>query len=409
MRYVAIPISMLQVGQPLPVDIWSDTGQLLLKKGQPIVSEQHRDKLHAFNASATPGDAMAWQRAYERMVHESLREGVDVQTLAGLPMPARIREMDYVVSKPLSGGWSDLQEVLRGILYQGGLAIQPLVRLDGVACTVLKLLDADADDGLFRLFQMLTDNSLGYCATHALLCGSISLLTSDKLGLDPRVRRSLLDAALTQNMAMARDQDSLASHHTRPTVWQRRLIAEHPALAVDILRKLGFEDEDTLDIVRWHHQPGDPQALARNALARSILSTADIFVAKMASRKTRPPLPSITAAKAIVKGIDGAKGVGGDTPNVGAAMATATGFYPPGTFVLLGNGDTAVVAQRSARANAPWVVPVMDKDSMPIIHYTCRDTSDPDWAMAAPLNFQTVRIAVNADKVQRARSRLPKG
>ncbi len=405
MRYVPIPISMLQVGQPLPVDIWSDTGQLLLKKGQPIVSGQHRDKLHAFNASATPGDAMAWQRAYERMVHEMLREGVDVQTLASLPMPARIRDMDYVVSQALSGGWLDVQDVLRGILYQGGLAINPLVRLDGVARTVQKLLNADTDDGLFRLFQMLSDNSLGYCATHALLCGSMSLLTADKLGLDPSLRRSLLDAALIQNMAMARDQDSLATHHAAPTAWQRSLIADHPALACETLNRLGLEDEDTLDIVRWHHHPNDPQALGRNALARRILFTADIFVAKMASRKTRPPLPSISAAKAIVKGVDGAPG---DASNVGAAMATATGFYPPGTFVLLTNGDTAVVAQRSTRANAPWVVPVMDKDSMPILHYTCRDTHDPDWAMAAPLNFQTVRIAVSADKVQRARSRLPK-
>ena len=39
MTYVPIPIAMLAVGSPLPVDVWSDTGQLLLKKGQPIVSE----------------------------------------------------------------------------------------------------------------------------------------------------------------------------------------------------------------------------------------------------------------------------------------------------------------------------------------------------------------------------------
>ena len=43
---------MLEVGKPLPVDVWSGTtGQLLLRKGQPIVSEQHRDKLYGFNAS----------------------------------------------------------------------------------------------------------------------------------------------------------------------------------------------------------------------------------------------------------------------------------------------------------------------------------------------------------------------
>jgi hypothetical protein len=76
--------------------------------------------------------------------------------------------------------------------------------------------------------------------------------------------------------------------------------------------------------------------------------------------------------------------------------------------VLLANGDTAVVAQRGVRANAPWVVPVMDKNSMPVVQYICRDTNDPTWALVTPLNFQSVKIAVSADRVQKARSRLPK-
>lgn len=402
MKYVPIPIAMLEVGSPLPIDIWSDTGQLLLKKGQPVVSEQHRAKLHAFNACSTPGDALAWQRAYERMVHEMLRDGVDVQTIARAPMPQRIREVDYVVATPLSGGWPDLQDVLRGILYQGGLAINPLSRLEGIARTVEKLLAADADDALFRLFQLLGDNSLGYCATHALLSGAISLLTADKIGLDASVRRNLLDAALTQNLSMARDQDSLSRQNATPTDWQRKLIADHAALSADTLRTLGLEDEDTLDLVRWHHRPQDPSALPRNAMARRVLATADGFVAKMAARKTRSPLPPIAAAKAIFTGDHGG------VANVGAAMATTTGFYPPGTYVLLANGDTAVVAQRGVRANTPWVIPVMDKNSMPVIQYICRDTQDPAWALVTPLSFQSVRITVSADRAQRARSRLPK-
>lgn len=402
MKYVPIPIALLEVGRPLPIDVWSDTGQLLLKRGQPVVSEQHRDKLHAFNASSTPGDAMAWQKAYERMVHEMLRDGVDVQTIARAPMPSRIREADYVVSTPLSGGWPDLQDVLRGILYQGGLAINPLSRLDGIARAVHKLLAADPDDALFRLFQMLADNSLGYCSTHALLSGIVSQLTAEKLGLDPSVRRSLLDAALTQNIGMARDQDSLSRQNAAPNEWQRQRIADHAHLSAETLRNLGLEDEDTLDMVRWHHQPQHADALPRNRMARRILATADAFVAKMAARKTRSPLPPIAAAKSIFAGAEG------EAANVGAAMATSTGFYPPGTFVLLATGDTAVVAQRGVRANAPWVIPVMDKNSMPIVQYTCRDTNDPAYALVTPLNFQSVRIAVSADRVQRARSRLPK-
>ena len=45
MKYLPIPIALLQIGQPLPVTVWSTSGQLLLKKGNPILSEQHRSRL----------------------------------------------------------------------------------------------------------------------------------------------------------------------------------------------------------------------------------------------------------------------------------------------------------------------------------------------------------------------------
>ena len=42
MKYHPIPVAMLEVGKPLPVNVWSPTGQLLLRRGQAVVSEQHR-------------------------------------------------------------------------------------------------------------------------------------------------------------------------------------------------------------------------------------------------------------------------------------------------------------------------------------------------------------------------------
>ena len=402
MSYVPIPVALLAVGHPIPVNVWSDTGQLLLRKGQSVVSEQHRDKLHAFNACSTSADAHAWQRAYERMVHEWLRDGVDLMTIAQAPMPSEIREADYIVGAQLTGGWLDLQEVLRGILYQGGLAISPLERLDGIARKAASLLEQDTDDSLFSLFQALADDKLGYCATHALLCGVVCTLTATKLGLDAPQRRSLLDAALTMNIGMARDQDSLARQTTPPTDWQRELIRDHALHSTEMLQNLGLDDPDTLDLVRWHHQPDAPEALPRNPLARRILATADAFVAKMAARKTRSPLSALGAAKSIYVGAEG------EAAAVGAAMATAIGFYPPGSYVQLANGDIAVAVQRGAKANQPWVVSVLDSNSMPISRYLAREAVAGDAAIAAPVNYETVRVAISHDKVRRARERIPR-
>lgn len=401
MKYIPIPIALLAVGKPLPVDVWSGTGQLLLRKGQPIVSEQHRDKLHAHNACSTAVEGLAWQRAYERMVHQMLRDGLDVQSIANAPMPSVILERDYVVGLQLSGGWLDLQEVLRGILYQGGLAINPMPRLVGIEKKFRQLLHEDPDDSLYCLFQALADNTLGYCATNALLCGVICELSAPKLGIDAHQRHSLLSAALTMNIGMARDQDYLARQNHAPDDTQRALIEAHPQISEEILKGFGVDDTDALDIVRWHHAPASSDALPNNLAARRLLKLADEFVARMAGRKTRASQAPVKAVKSMVLGAQG------EIVGVGSAMAQAVGFYPPGSYVLLGNGETAVSVKRGVRANTPWVMPILDKNSLPITKYVCKDTTLPEWEIASAVNFEKVRVVVNLEKVRQARGRIP--
>ena len=76
--------------------------------------------------------------------------------------------------------------------------------------------------------------------------------------------------------------------------------------------------------------------------------------------------------------------------------------------MLLANGETAVSVQRGQRANTPWVVSIVDKDSMPISHYVCRDSAAAQYTIQMPIVFDNVRVAVQADKVRRARERIPR-
>lgn len=401
MNFVPIPVSMLEVGKPLPVNIVSQSGQLLLRKGQPIVSQAHRDKLESFNASASPADAHAWQKAYGRMVHEMLRAGVPIGEIAKLPMPSEIRDSDYVEVQRFSGGWLDLQEVLRGLLYQGGLTLNPLERMLGIQDKAAALVGADTDDSLFVLFQALTDDGLGYCATHALLCAVVCELTASKLGLDPLLRQSLMAAALTMNISMAREQDSMTRQATPLSPEQRALVDGHAQASAEVLAGLGVDNQDWLDIVRLHHQPDSAQGLAPNLGARRILHLADVFVARVVARRTRGALSPLSAVKTMVMGAQG------EVVGLGSAMAQAVGFYPPGTYVQLHGGELAVSVRRGERANTPWVVPIVDKDAMPIGIYVCRDTSDPRYGIAAAVNFESARVAVSLDKVRKARQRMP--
>lgn len=400
MKYVPIPVALLEIGKPLPVDIWNANGQLLLRKGQPITSEEHREKLHAHNASSTPADAQAWQRSYERMVHAMLAAGADVQAIARAPMPSEIRASDYVVGEQLHGGWLDLQEVLRGILYQGGLAINPMERLVGLEKKAQALLAADPDDSLFSLFQALADPAQGYCATHALLCAVVCHLTSHKLAVPEPQRQALFTAALLMNIGMARDQDSLARQNTAPTEWQRTLIQEHPEKGTQILQGIGIDNPEVLDIVRWHHAPDAPEGLPITLVVRQVLAMADGFVAKMAGRKTRVSLSPLKAVKSMVMGAEGA------AQGIASAMAQAASFYPPGTYVKLANGETALSVQRGERANTPWVIPILDKDGVAIAKHLCKETTTPATTIAAAITAESMKVTLSQDKVRKARASI---
>ena len=400
MKYVPIPVALLGIGQPLPVDVWSATGQLLLRKGHPVTSEEHREKLHAHQASATQGEALAWQRSYERMVHTMLSAGADVQTISQATMPSEIRESDYIVGERLNGGWIDLQEVLRGILYQGGLAISPLERLAGLEAKALELLRADTDDSLFSLFQALADSAQGYSATHALLCSVICHMTALKLAVPKPQCDALMTAALLMNIGMARDQDSLARQNSAPTVWQRTLIKEHPEKGVAILQSFGLDNPEVLDIVRWHHAPDAPEGMPSTLEARRILAMADGFVAKMAGRKTRASLSPLKAVKTMVMGAEGSD------QGMASAMAQVAGFYPPGTYVKLANGETALSVQRGERANTPWVIPILDKEGVAIGKPVCKQTTTPATTIAAAVTAENMRVTLSLDKVRKARTQI---
>lgn len=398
MIYVPIPIAMLELGRPLPVDVWAPDGRLLLRKGQPILSEQHREMLSAHRASLTESDARAWEKSYERMIRAMLSDGADVETIARARLPAQIAETDYIVGQRVLGGWLDLQEILRGLLYQGEAAIDPLARLEGIEKKTLELQQSDPDHGLFILFQALAETSLGYCATHALLSAVVCELTAEKLDLSEPARQVLLRAALVMNIGMARAQDSLSRQGSTLNEGQRTLIREHPEKSVAILQGFGVLDEDLLDLVRWHHEPDESHGLARNLECRRILRVADGFVAKMAARKTRLAMSPLGAVKSIFLGSVEASAA------PGAAMAAVLGFYPPGTYVQLVNGEKAVTVARGVRANNPQVVSIVNPAGMPLSKYIYRDTSDPQFAVRAPIDAEKIKVKVNADKVRKART-----
>ena len=398
--YVPVPLSRVLPGRVLPIDIWTPDGRLLLRRGQTLQSEAHRDMLATHQASMTETDAQAWQKSLQRTMRVMRQEGIDMAVIVRSPMPEEILDVDYLEGRDVDGGWLDLQEILRVLLYQGDKAATPLPRLEGIEQKALAMLRHDPDECLFVLFQALPDLNMGYCATHALLSGALCVLTADKLARSEGDQALLLRSALVMNIGMARPQDGLARQLKAPNPAQRQIIAAHPPTSTDILRKLGISDEELLTIVHWHHAPDGANLNAEHLTSLRLLSLSDSLIAKMAPRTSRPAMTPLGAAKSLV--LETSPG----TATLRPAMAAVLGFYPPGTYVQLANGETAVVIRRGERATTPHVASIMSASGMPLSKYVYHDTADtrfPLFAVRTPLGSHTVNIHVSLEKVRRLR------
>lgn len=393
MQYVPVPIDLLEIGKNIPVDLWDKSGKLLLRRGHSLQSEQHRDMLAAHEAAMTEGDALAWTRGYERMLHEMLRDGSSAEEMSRLTMPGEIPESDFLDEEDdLSGGWLVLRDRLQGVLYHPQSANGAIGQLERLRHQSLELLAREPDQCLFVLFQALADPALGYCATHALLSAVVCELTAVKVGMAAPQRKSLFRAALVMNIGMARAQDNLATQNVIPSEAQRTLIREHPQLGVEMLQGMGLDDVDALDIVRWHHEPEAASARQGNLQLRHLLRVADMFVAKMAARKTRLAMSPLGAARSMVLDASGV------APVLGSAVATAVGFYPPGTYVQLVSGERAVVAARGPRAHDAHVVSIVNPGGMPLSKYLYRDVRESRYAIRAPVNAEKIKVLVDFER-----------
>lgn len=398
-----MPQNLLVPGAVLPVDVVNPQGQLVLRRGAVLEDVAQLDRLCAHKPCISPEDARAWQRAYEREVQRALRSNAQGDLPEQVPMPAAINDEDYVEPGThfFRGDWLDAQELLRVLLFHGGLFMDPMPRLRMLEERVTHWIQTDADDSLFRLFQALAKPSLGYSATHALLCLTITQLTAEKLGLDVQVQRALRFAALTMNIGIGRIQDAMALQSTPLTAEQRVQVQARPKISHDILQGFGLNDPLVLDLVRWHHEPAHELAHQDHHLPRLVLHMANVLVAKMAARQTRASLSPKSAERAMYLTASNDQ----DSATVSAAMAAAVGFFPPGSYVVMNNGDTAIAVRRGSNANTPWVVPIADARGLPYGQYVALDTSQRAHGIAQGLNFERVRLNLQIDKVLQARDR----
>lgn len=393
MPYVTFPLDEIALQEPVPVNVWDPAGKLLLRRGETIHDEQHRERIHMHLPMVDEAEFRAWTYRYTSTIDRMVRSNQRLDAIAGITRPMGVDDGLPDADVSAAEVWMDLHGLWSTVLYQGAQAPDLLGRLHAVEQRMDAVLRQRVDDSLFVLVQMLHDRTLGYNATHALLCALLCRLVAESLGWPSHDRLALQRAALTMNIGIARLHDALSKQAAPLTEAQRRDVDAHPTASAAALAGLGVQDRLWLLGVKEHHRPGR-EGRARDlqgpAALVTLLHLADVYVARMGPRTGRPGLPAARAARDIYLGSDG------QPHPLGAAFVKTLGAHVPGSYVKLASGEVALVVRRGRRANTPMVLSVIGRQGMPLGEPALRDTSEVAHAIKAGVVADEVKVRIPA-------------
>lgn len=259
----------------------------------------------------------------------------------------------------LLGLWSDLEAGLATLLTRPLEVAEFPRKVRQYDRWMQDLLAHDMDTGLYLLYQLAANRSLGYSSAHALVCAVLCHVLAEELALPPAERDSLVGAALTMNAAMTALQNRLAEQSQPPSAEQRALIDGHSEAGSLMLAQLGVADALWLQAVAMHHTPAPAVPLPTLAPAQRlahILQVVDRYAAMISPRKTRAARSVIETVRAMLGRNDSRREA------VGMALVRAVGLCPPGSFVQLDTGEVALVLRRGSQPNQPMVAAVLGRN-----------------------------------------------
>jgi HD-GYP domain-containing protein (c-di-GMP phosphodiesterase class II) len=361
----------IRTNEPLPWDVFDEHQQLLLRKGYVIESQ--------------------------RQAEELVVRGVYVDVLA---FAAKSGSFVPLVEEfnPFKL-WDDIQRRL-GPLIRQMLSTEATAETPGkmteLARMVQELSQKDADAGIAA---MLLVESFKYPIAHPLHVAIVCELVTQRLNWSNDECLSTVAAAMTMNLGMMEMQNRLFHQQATLTEPQRQCIQEHPVKGYEILQQSGIQDQEWLTAVLEHHEcpdgSGYPRAITDLSQTSQVIRLADIFCAKISPRSYRKPfLPNFAAREIFVS-----EGDGGQNP-IATILIKEIGIYPPGSFVKLANGETAIVVRRGEAANSPVVAALSSGSGIPYVDPVERHTGrSKDFSITSALSRDKIMVQINMPRM----------
>jgi HD-GYP domain-containing protein (c-di-GMP phosphodiesterase class II) len=268
--------------------------------------------------------------------------------------------------------WNDVRSQLADLLHDELAQPHFLSRIEDLSVCIDGLIEDDPDASIFAVMQFdQSDYGVNHSLQAAVICAAYGRVS----GWSEPDRRSVIGAGLTMNIAMLDLQQQLYRQREPPSPAQRDAIRNHPRRGHDLLERLGLRDRLWLQIVIEHHESADgegyPSGTGQPLPLAAALGLADRYSAKITRRLYRAALAPDAAIRELYQMNPGETRVDIDR------MVEAVGLWPPGTFVELANGETAVVATRGGGSEQRPLVYALLNAQLAEIKPIARDTSQP--------------------------------
>ena len=350
---------LIELGHPLPFRVLDSLGQLLLNKGQTVLSERQLEALFDRGATVEYDEAEAVRKA---------RAGAGTANEHAKRAPT------------LFDFWDQQTWALDGLVRDIAKGAARAAQIEAHADEHIALVDRHVEAALFMCIRQDDSRFALYGLRHCQHTATVVLLCARTLGWAPGRARCAVLAALTMNLSIVTLQGHMAEQPDPPSKRQQELLRAHPHACAQLLRDAGVADAEWLAAVEDHHEhPGGggyPRGLSGVGGVAQMLHAADVYMAKLSPRAFRAPLPPQTAARQLFQDEKGGP--------MAAALIKAVGVYPPGDFVRLKNGDAAIVVQRAGAGHGVVVASVLNPQGR-LLPATRHDTAAPEFAITGPL------------------------
>ena len=372
MKLFQLCTQQVQLNKPLPWGVRNEQGYLLLQKGYVIKDAEQLGSLLHKGVYVDIEDYEANHRA------EKIAEG---------------KSNTFAM-------WSDINLRVASLLGQAAqhdnfdTGVNNASKDIHIAIAIAIAIAKDVEAGMFAMMSSDPDN---YAIAHSIQTAFVASLAADHFGLSSDERSSLSNAALTSNIAMLTIQNLLYKQAGPLTDEQRNTIDAHPKDGRAMLEQSNVQDMHWLNAVEKHRVTTDGRGLPEdrrdlNDLA-CIIHYSDVYLAKVGARAYRPAIAPNKAARDLYVSSGGLH-----NPYV-SAIIKEVGLYPPGTFVKLANGDTALVIRRGEHAHMPMAYSLISKSGTLYPESVPRNTALDTYKVLTSVSKSSVSTKIDCQKL----------